>query len=113
MLLTDIESVNTFDVNGYCALIPKPPRTNFLQHLLTPFDAWTWVFLLLSIGLSAWIWLLFNCMSFGNENSAGYFIIGFTASFLGQSMTFRRARIIQVVMLQICIFTTFILGSAY
>ncbi|CAO1353389.1 unnamed protein product [Diamesa hyperborea] len=112
-MVTNIETVNTFDENGYCALIPKPPRTNFLQHLLTPFDAWTWIFLVMSIGISAVLWALFNCMSLGNENSAGYFIIGVTASFFGHYMRFRRARIIQVIMLEIFIFTTFILGSAY
>ncbi|CAO1353367.1 unnamed protein product [Diamesa hyperborea] len=110
---TDIETINTFDENGYCALIPKPPRTNFLQHLLRPFDAWTWFFLFLSIGLSAVLWALHNCLSVKEEVSASFFFFGVAASFLGQSIAFKRTRIIQVIMLQICIFATFILGNAY
>lgn len=110
---TDTETINTFDENGFCALTPKPPRTNFLQHLLTPFDTWIWIFCVLSIGISAIIWSLFNCISSVNENSASFFIFGVIASFLGQSLTFKQMKTIQVIMLQIFIFSTFILGSAY
>lgn len=49
-------SVNTYVENSYCALVQLPPRLTFLHFLLTPFDYFTWLLLVLSIGCCALIW---------------------------------------------------------
>ena len=105
--------VNTYDENGYCAMVPNPPRTSFLELILTPFDSSTWICMIVSIATCCLLWALFNCLGTGNSNSAGYFMFGVIANFIGQSIPFRSNRIIQVIIWQICIFMTFILGNAY
>lgn len=109
-----LTEVNTYDENGYCAMIPNPPRTSFLEFILTPFDTPTWICMILSIGVCCLLWALFNSFGSGNNSSsAGYFIFGVIANFIGQAIPFRTNRIIQGIIWQICIFMTFILGNAY
>lgn len=108
-----LAEVNTYDENGYCAMIPNPSRTSFLEFILTPFDTATWICMILSIATCCLLWALFNCLGTGSTNSAGYFMFGVIANFIGQSIPFRSNRIIQVIMWQICVFMTFILGNAY
>ena len=105
--------INTFDVNGYCAIVPYPPRTSFLGQMLTPFDFYTWLTLIITVGTCAIVWKMFNLIGNGRENLAFYFMFGIIANFMLQSIPFCNNRIIQQSLLQICIFMTFILGNAY
>ena len=112
-ILKTFKMINTFDVNGFCALIPYPPRTSFLGQMLTPFDSYTWIVFIITFGICVVVWKMFNLMGNGREDSALYFMFGIVAHFLLQSIPFRNNRIIQRSLLQICIFMTFILGNAY
>ena len=105
--------INTFDVNGFCALVPYPQRTSFLGQMLTPYDFYTWIMFIITIGICFFIWKMFNLMGNEREDSAFYFMYGIIAYFLLQSIPFRNNRIIQRSLLQICIFMMFILGNAY
>ena len=107
-----LAEVNTYDENGFCAMIPNPPRTSFLEFILKPFDTSTWICMILSISTCGLLWALFNCMEFGNSNSAAYFMFGVIANFVGQSVPFRSNRIIQVIIWQICVFMTFTLFAS-
>lgn len=69
--------------------------------------------MILSIGTCCLLWALFNSFGSRNSSSAGYFIFGVIANFIGQAIPFRANRIIQGIIWQICIFMTFILGNAY
>lgn len=104
------ESINTYDENGYCALIPVPKRLSFLNFLLTPFDAFSWISMMVTIFLCAVLWKLLKAHG---SDSALYFLFGTAANFLGQSIPFGRNRHMQVTLLQLCILMTFIMGNAY
>ena len=39
-----LESINTYEVLNYCALIPNPPRVSFFDYIFKPFDALTRMF---------------------------------------------------------------------
>ena len=108
-----LKSVNTFDINGYCAFVPYPQRSSFIGQLFTPYDFYTWIVFIITIGICVFLWKMFNLMGSGREDSALYFMYGIIASFLLQSIPFRNNRIIQRSLLQICIFMMFIIGNAY
>ncbi|CAO1357776.1 unnamed protein product [Diamesa tonsa] len=110
---TSAEYINTFDVNGFCALVPKPPGLSYMYYILTPFDSLTWIMFIVSIVTCAIIWRIFNLMRNGNQNSAGYFVFSIIAHFFSQSIPFRNNRTMQKIILQVCIFMTFILSNAF
>lgn len=103
--------INTHDVNGFCALIPIPPRMSFLQFLFTPFDAWSWILIALVMIVCAVLWRLLGRDR--NSNSESYFVFGVIAYFVGQSIPFKENRRMQVILLQLCIMMAFIMGNAY
>lgn len=102
--------INTHDVNGFCALVPIPSRLSFLHFLLTPYDPMSWSFMALSTLICAVLWTL---LSGGQRTSSFYFVFGIIANFLGQSIPFRGNRRMQMILLQLCIMMTFIMGNAY
>ncbi|CRK93889.1 CLUMA_CG007416, isoform A [Clunio marinus] len=106
--------IYTHDENGYCALIPKPPRLTFLHFILTPFDGLSWTFMITSIVVCSIFWkLLTRSYNYLRSNSPFFFIFGVIANFLGQSIPFRNSRRIQKLLLQLCVLMTFIMGNAY
>ncbi|CRL02895.1 CLUMA_CG016004, isoform A [Clunio marinus] len=107
-----LKYINTFDENGYCALVPIPPRLTFIDYILTHFDNYSWGFMCLSIIVCSVFWRFLTRQTFPS-NSLFYFIFGVVANFVGQSIPFRKSRRIQVILLQLCILMTFILGNAY
>lgn len=104
--------INTYDISRHCAIIPIPPRLSFLHFLLTPFDAYSWIFMIVSIVICAGSWRLLS-RTVSNSNSTGRFVFGVIANFFGQSVSFRQNRRMQVILLQLCILMTFIMGNAY
>jgi hypothetical protein len=106
-----IKPLVTFQRDGYCALIKNPPQRAFLNYIMKPFDYTTWSLMLLSTLAAAIVWKLLRNMEHGN--SPLYFAYGVMASFLLQSIPFRRNRFMQVAMLQVFIFMVLILGNAF
>lgn len=104
--------INTHDENGFCTLIPIPPRLTFLNFLLTPYDTFSWFFMLLSMIVCAIFWKLLRSTDDGSSSSL-YFMFCVVANFVGQTISFRADRRMQVTLLQLCILMTFILGNAY
>lgn len=102
--------INTYDTNGYCALVPVPTRLSFLQFLLTPYDWFSWFSMISLTIICAIFWKL---LSRGNSNTPGHFVFGVVANFFGQSIPFRDSRRMQTTLLQLCIIMTFIMGNAY
>lgn len=104
--------INTYDEEGFCALVPIPPRLSFLSYIFMPFDTFSWILMALTTFISGTLWRLLNR---GSENSTSltYFVLGVIANFLGQSIPFARNRRIQMILLQLCILMTFIMGNAY
>lgn len=106
-------SVNIYDTDGYCCLVPIADVKHSFDFLLTPFDALTWIFIVASMIMCAIVWHFLNATSTIRSNSAPYFIYGFVSSFFGQMIPFRRHRVMQKTVMQLTIILTFILGTAY
>lgn len=105
------KSVYTFDMEGYCAVVPYPTRLTFLHFLLNHYDVSTWVALLISIAICAIIWK--HLSKYRISNSGFYFVFAIAANFVGQSLRLKSNHRTVTILIQICIFMTFILGSAY
>lgn len=104
--------INTYDDNGYCALVPIPTRLSFLHFLLSIYDWLSWFSMITLTIVAAIVWKVAKRRS-DNSNTASYFMFGVIANFVGQSIPFRGNRFLQTSLLQLCIMMTFILGNAY
>ena len=108
-----LPSVITYDEKAFCAMVPNPQRTSFFELILKPFDGWTWIALLLTVAVCAFVWKLFKFFYPNAGDSTWFFMFGVFANFLGQSLKFRGNQRTQVLLVQICIVMTFILGNNY
>ena len=106
-------SINTYDTDGFCAMVPMPESRFFFDFIIKPFDLWTWLFIVLTITCCTIVWKLLNLRSTVNANSSSYYIFGFIANFLGQTIPFRENRRVQKTILQLTILLTFILSTIY
>lgn len=108
------KTINTFDTEGFCALIPIPPRNSFLKYILTPYDWMSWMFMIISIAICATIWKVFKYQPAGFAvNHPGLVIFGIVANFLGQSISLRHSRWYHALVIQTFAFMMLILGNAY
>jgi hypothetical protein len=109
-----IKFVNTFEVSGYCALIPIPPRRSFLRYLFVPYDWMSWLFMALSLVALAIVWKIFKAQRDSrNLNSSSHMVFLVFAGFLGQSFDFRHTRWFHLMIVQLFMFAVVILGNAY
>jgi hypothetical protein len=105
---------NTFDVGGYCALIPLPPRNSFFKYLLKPFDGATWIMMAVSVVALAILWSIFKRHRDGrNLNSPGFMVFRVIAMFLGQDVPAQVTRWFHVMVVQLFVFAIMILGNLY
>jgi hypothetical protein len=108
------KSINTYDVNGYCALIPIPPRNSFLTYIFVPYDTASWILMVISLVALAIVWKLFKSQRDSRGlSSVGRVIFRVIAGFLGQAFNFVTTRWFQVMVMQVFIFMVLILGNAY
>ena len=111
--VSSYDSVNLFETEGFCAIVPFPKRKSFFDQLLKPFDMWTWILIFLSISCSATVWYFLNNRLIHTAPSAGRFIFAFVANFVGQSIPLNGNHKMQKIILQLTVLLTFILGNAY
>jgi hypothetical protein len=108
------EFVNTFELNGFCAMLPHPNRKSLLLALIKPFDLWTWIAIVVTMICLMTVWyLLGKTTPNPNSDSAGYLLFSFVALFIGQGAEFGNHRLIQTILVQLMIFMTIILGNSY
>lgn len=112
-LSKSIKSVNTFDTDGFCALVPHPKIKSHFDFIYKPFDLSIWILVLLSMLGGTAVWHFLNKTSLIQSNSAGYFLFGFLSGFVGQTISFRRHRRMQKIVLQLTILLTFMLSTLY
>lgn len=103
-------SINTYDQNGYCALIPLPPRFSLLNFLLTPFDGTSWAFIVVSVVACAVMW---RFLKKNRGDSEWRFICSVIFSFVSQGVMLRHNKKIQVLLFQLCLMMAFVLGNCY
>lgn len=107
--------IQTFETNGFCALVPSPKRLSYLSYILTPFDYATWIFLFFSMIGCTLTWKLYKTYHKNRQdiNSVGHFVFGTIANFFLQAIPFRQNPIMLVPMTQSVVFMMMILGNAY
>jgi hypothetical protein len=103
-------SIETYTMTGYCALIPREPPKSFIVFLISPFDAWTWILMGLSVAIRA---LVYKLLDHARLSSGGQFVFGVFGLFLGQSANTFNARSRKNFYSQLFIFFAFLLGTAY
>jgi energy-coupling factor transporter transmembrane protein EcfT len=103
--------INTYQTDGYCAIIRYPNHESFLNHMFQPFDDYFWIFFILSLICACIVWKLHR--RYRDGNSVGYFVFGIYAAFFLQAIPFRRNRPMQTFLLNVFVFMLFIIGNAY
>lgn len=102
----------TFEQQEQCFEVPLPKIIPiYEQILIRPFDSRCWIFLSVTIIISAFIWRLFK--KFDAVDSHWDFIFATFAFFLGQSKKIKTKKIILIILMQILIFALFIFGNGY
>jgi hypothetical protein len=102
--------METYTMSGYCALIPREPPKSFLVFLISPFDAWIWILMGLSVAIGA---LVYKLLDHARLSSGGQFVFGVFGLFLSQSANTFNARSRKNLYSQLFIFFAFFLGAAY
>ena len=111
---TYLKTFTTFDEEGFCALVPIPPRVSFFKYLLKPFDIATWILMAVSVISLAVLWMIFKKTRDGrNLNSPGYMVFRIIAMFLGQDIPSRQTRWFHTMIIQLFIFVMMILNNLY
>lgn len=103
------ESINIFETDGYCALVPFAPRKSFWH---APFDLWTWILIFFTVCCCAIVWYWVN-KDIQTKSSVGYFVFSFIAHFIGQSVPFQNLRVRQELLLLPSILISLVLGKTY
>ncbi|KAL7014262.1 hypothetical protein ACKWTF_015834 [Chironomus riparius] len=103
----------TYEIEGYCALVPILPKTTLFQIIfIRPFDELTWMFLALSIVSSVAVFYLFR--GHGAADSPWLLGYGMFVYFIGQGVDFsRRNRPVLTILIQLIILMIFVLSNAY
>lgn len=105
---------NTFDVGGYCALIPIPPRNSLFNYIFKPYDTVSWIFMIVCLITLVIVWRIFKAQRGSRVlNTAGHMVLLVIAGFLGQALRFRHTRWFHVLVVQCFVFMVMILGNAY
>lgn len=108
------QMVNTFDVDGYCALIPIPSRNSFWKYLITPFDWIFWILLFFFVTSCALLWWMFKrCSANESLSSPAMVLFGILANFLGQSITLHYTRWFHSMVIQLFVLAMLIFGNCY
>jgi len=103
----------TYEKEGYCALVPIPPKSSLTQLIfIEPFDGLTWMFLALSVvGCVGVFWMFRGRGAVDSPWLLGY---GMFVYFIGQGVDFsRRNRMVLTILLQLIILMIFVLSNAY
>lgn len=110
-----LKSVISYEMSGYCALVPMPAKTIFTSLIMTNFDPRILILTLLSIVCAAILWQIYFIRNVNKQqaDSALRFIFGVYAVFITQSLKFHKNTIIQMIILQIFIFASILLGIVY
>ncbi|KAL7012863.1 hypothetical protein ACKWTF_015083 [Chironomus riparius] len=109
----DAPKLLTYEENGYCALVPKPPKTSVTELIfIKPFNRLVWMILGCLLLACLIIWRLF--LNRGTSDSFWLLLFGMFAMFVGQGVEFRRThRVVLIILLQLIVSIIFVLSSAY
>ncbi|CAG9811082.1 unnamed protein product [Chironomus riparius] len=102
-----------YEQNGYCALVPLPPKTTLFQSIfIQPFDGLTWLFFVFTMLCTVAVFWMFHGR--GAVNSPWLLAYGIFVIFIGQGIDFsRKNRLVLTILLQLIIVMVWILSNAY
>ena len=107
---SEVNSINTYDQNGFCALVPIPPRLSLLNFLLSPFDGISWAFVVVSVAACAVMW---RFLKKNHGDSEWRFICSVIFSFISQGIVLRHNRKVQIMLFQLCLMMAFVISNCY
>ncbi|CAG9797830.1 unnamed protein product [Chironomus riparius] len=109
-----LKTVNTYETNGYCALVPIPyAHKKYFRFVLYPLSPAVWFMMVLSVTFGALVWHGFRKLSHENIVPGHYLIYDVFSVFIQQSINIRKGRTILRLMLQFLIFMMIILANLY
>jgi hypothetical protein len=109
-----LKNVNTYETDGFCAMLPYPHRRSFFNYVMKPYDSWTWILIAATVMCFMVVWNFLNKHTpVTNPNSAWFMLFAFVTFFIGQGVEFREHRLMQKTLIQLMLLMTFILGNAY
>lgn len=103
----------TYETEGYCALIPIPPKTSLFKIIfIEPFDGLTWMLFALSIVSCVAVFWIFRDR--GAVDSPWLLFYGMLVYFIGQGVDFsRQNRTVLMILVQLMILMIFVLSNSY
>jgi hypothetical protein len=109
-----VHPILSYVTTKYCAIIPKKPKRTILSYIVSPFDALTWILMLVSLMLGSIIWLLIKKMGLGmGSRSATHFILAIYGMFLSQDIQKSQLSRPHICLYQHFVVAFFILGLFY
>lgn len=109
-----LKTVNTYETNGLCALVPIPlSYETFLKFIIKPFHENVWYALILALVLASLVWQTFYKLFDDGMVSGLNMIMDIMFTFIQQSVNIRRGRFVLIIMLQIFIFMMVIFANVY
>lgn len=80
--------INYYEKEKICLLVPYPPKISIIDQILfRPLEREVWMYLGISIGVTAIVWRLHR--NYGANDSTGNFLFGIFSFFVGQSAEFK------------------------
>ncbi|CAG9811578.1 unnamed protein product [Chironomus riparius] len=110
---TEDPKLFTYQKNGYCVLIPVPPKSSFFHLIIIhPFDILIWILFGVSVVSSVAVWRMYRDR--GAVDSHWQLAAGIFMMFIGQGADFsRRNRFVLAVLLNIICLSVFLLSNLY
>lgn len=106
--------INTYETDGFCVMLPFPPRKSVFDFIMKPFDLWTWILIMLTVTCLVIVWhYLTQRSELPNPDTTWFVMFAFFAFFLSQGVRFHQNRLLQKILVQLMVMTTFILGNIY
>lgn len=109
----NLKTVNTYDTDGYCAIVPLPPKYYFFEYIFTPFDNVSWIFFGISVAAVVVVWNIFKAFPSGPISSTSHITLRIISGFFGQPVLYRHSRWFHALVIQIFIFVMMFLGNVY
>ncbi len=106
-----IHPILSYHTTKYCAIIPKEPERTILSYIVSPFDAATWILMVISLALGSIIWVLVQKKQ--KERSATQFVLAVYGMFFSQDIQMTHLNRPQKYLYQHYAIAFFILGLFY
>jgi hypothetical protein len=109
----ELTMMSNFHDEEYCALVPFQSNKSFLDNMLSPYENLVWILCLVTLFVGSIVWQFIRSRARFHTNSTWDFLFNILGLFLLQSPSLPHLHPLQRSILQLLVFGTFILGTAY